>query len=139
MVIISLYYTLNTQTAYQVCPTGYDFADDINACPGTGVCCFAGSKPDCGQGCAQQKCEAADNKHGVWIPKDYCCNAYTCEIRFPLDFNGNSVLEPNRYIYSWSNGKLIMVRREYLLLYYLKSFWKIMVSKKNGFCSNKKF
>ena len=111
---------MNIQTAYQVCPTGYDFADDINACPGTGVCCFAGSKPDCGEGCAKEKCEAADNKLGVWIPKDYCCNPYTCEIRFPLDINGNSVLEPNRYIYSWSNGKLIMVRREYLLLYYDK-------------------
>ena len=61
-----------------ICPEGFGIID-ISNCPGDGKpCCAAGSKPNCGQGCAHDKCLAAGGK---WIPKNYCCNGYTCEMR----------------------------------------------------------
>ena len=45
-----------------------------------GYGCAMSYNDNCNEGCAKQMCEAGN---GVWLPRDYNSNPYTCEMAMP--------------------------------------------------------
>ena len=57
------------------CPDGFHKATNVKECQGKSCCCVAPWTSDCGESCAQDKCNKAGLK---WIPLNYSDHPYTC-------------------------------------------------------------